>query len=518
MGIPVQQFPLLSFEQANPIYSSMNAGAELAHKLMMNQQQRITNQQQVVANKYFEPTLQEQLKQLQLNNKILTPQAENAPQISEAALREAIANTLYKQAVTKDLESMLPSKLKAAELKNKYPLMGEPGIAGQFGDFQYAKENMPGFNNQFTVTPDQYGQLAQGVQGAGGNVQLNQQPTVGDAVVQAQPGEQMGTGIVDPRKIALALAALKQTSAQQQSGMPFKQQLSPMPQGLQQGQQPQVAGQQPQLTGKQPQSMADIFKQSILGSVAEKEAKTNYMNIMPKIRALSNPSMLAAAAGNKDTARVMLNSFKQLAGDTSQSSDEEVSNFYNWAGDVTEKKALPAEIIKQKQYAKNLDVLLEQGESMIPSVSKYAGISGKMKLAFDKAAAQRGTVSPDYSNYLNFTRVTVPYTAGEMGRILGKQATDKMTKILTKTSDPTYWDSNPELALRQWNWMVNSFKDINKGLATPRSEINKKLSGQSTNKPTREAFLNAARQIKSNDDYSDEAIMDIYDNKYGGNE
>ena len=276
MGIPVQQFPLLSFEQANPIYTSMNAGAELAHKLMMNQQQRISNQQQVVANKYFEPTLQEQLKQLQLNTQILTPQAENAPQMADAALREAIANTLYKQAVTKDLESMLPSKLKAAELKGKYPLMGEPGMAGQLGGLQYATENIPGFNNQFTVTPDQYGQLAQGVQGAGGNVQLNQQPAISDTGTTPQVQDQMGTGVVDPRKIALALAALKQSSAQQQSGMPFKQALSPIPQGLQQGQQPQAAGQQPQLSGQQPQSMADIFKKSIFNELANKNAQTGW--------------------------------------------------------------------------------------------------------------------------------------------------------------------------------------------------------------------------------------------------
>jgi hypothetical protein len=86
MAIPVQQFPILSFEQANPLLAGMQSANSIYSGLLQNQNQRNVN-------KYQPDMLAQQLQKLKYNNDILAPQAQYAPQMTQAELanKQAIA-------------------------------------------------------------------------------------------------------------------------------------------------------------------------------------------------------------------------------------------------------------------------------------------------------------------------------------------------------------------------------------------------------------------------------------------
>lgn len=83
MPIPVLNFPIHTFEQANPELMAAGYTSDLLGKA-------IENQKRMLAAKYLPSQLDEQLKQLQLNTEILRPQAQYAPQFTQASLAEAL--------------------------------------------------------------------------------------------------------------------------------------------------------------------------------------------------------------------------------------------------------------------------------------------------------------------------------------------------------------------------------------------------------------------------------------------
>lgn len=79
------QFSPITFDEANPGFTGMRYGADLASKLLSNEEAR-TNL------RYLKPRLEEELKQLRLNTQILEPKAQYAPQMAKAGLDEVLAN------------------------------------------------------------------------------------------------------------------------------------------------------------------------------------------------------------------------------------------------------------------------------------------------------------------------------------------------------------------------------------------------------------------------------------------
>jgi hypothetical protein len=290
----------------------------------------------------------------------------------------------------------------------------------------------------------------------------------------------------------------------QQYGMPSLatsgQQQAPNAQPQQQMPQGQMPGMQ---TGG---SYADLLKNNIFADLNQKQARTNYFNVTPSIRAATNPNLLAVAATNKDVARGMADTLANQVSPGSKASDTDVENFMKYAADAALRKTKTGTQLNQMQYASNLDRFLDQGTQLMPSVIKYAGLAGRFKSAKDALAAASNEMPEDYSNYLNFTRVTVPEAAGEIGRALGRQATDNERQILDKVINPVYWDSNPRMALKQFNFLVDSFRGkygINKSLASSNADIRQQLAGsqssqQSVEEPSETKTLGNKTYIKIN--------------------
>jgi hypothetical protein len=167
-------------------------------------------------------------------------------------------------------------------------------------------------------------------------------------------------------------------------------------------------------------------------------------------------------------------------------SAQDIQNLQQASGDALIHKTQTAQQQNQRMFGGILDNLFSQGDKEIPSVVKYAGVLGNASGIKEKAIASLGgETSDDYKNYYNFTHVTAPSIANEMGRVLGKHSTDYQQKAMKQLSDPSYWDSNPELAMGQWNAMTSLFKNgVNPVLTNnPSTNLNNMRNGTSSAAP-----------------------------------
>lgn len=144
-----------------------------------------------------------------------------------------------------------------------------------------------------------------------------------------------------------------------------------------------------------------------------------------------------------------------------------------------------AQGVNQQRFALTTDSLLNKGEEYLPSVSKYSGALGKSKGGIDAVQNSLGYNSPDYKNYIYFTRTFVPTAAGEMMRALGVNASDQQKAIYQKVINPIAWDQDPKGATENYNKMRKMFKEtisntVGKSTARIKSDLNK-LSNSDSN-------------------------------------
>lgn len=143
----------------------------------------------------------------------------------------------------------------------------------------------------------------------------------------------------------------------------------------------------------------------------------------------------------------------------------DVQNVMNTAGNSSLKKTLTAQQLNQQMYGGILDNIMTEADTLMPSVTQYAGIKGQAKLAKDSTSAQLGKVSPEYEDYFKFSRTVAPTMANEMRRVLGGQATDYEGQLMKNLANPAFWDSNPQLAMSQWSELKKVYKtQVNKEL------------------------------------------------------
>lgn len=94
MAFQAQHFDPLTFAQANPFLTGFGAGQQLVNQGLINQREQLANRIQQVAAQFAQPEAQQELLKNQLNNQILQPQAQYAPQmtLAELALKRAMPN------------------------------------------------------------------------------------------------------------------------------------------------------------------------------------------------------------------------------------------------------------------------------------------------------------------------------------------------------------------------------------------------------------------------------------------
>jgi len=151
MAIPVVNFNPETFQQANPMLAGMGAAQDLYAK--------------GIQNRYLAPMLAQQLQQAQLQNQIMQPQAQYAPQLTAADLAYKQAQAPFASAQTQGiLRGQIPLQQSQAALagtesqlnqfKLAHPEVMLGGIAGNLGSYALLQKMYPGlFSTPSAVSP-----------------------------------------------------------------------------------------------------------------------------------------------------------------------------------------------------------------------------------------------------------------------------------------------------------------------------------------------------------------------------
>jgi len=262
--------------------------------------------------------------------------------------------------------------------------------------------------------------------------------------------------------------------------------------------------------------------QAKLLSAQARQGMSNYYNnpATQVARVLNNPALQSLIASNPEVRKnvgTILSSATQRGADMSTVggqqrkapalTENDYEDLRTNISDALTKKTSTSQIINQRHYASILDSLLDQGNELMPSVAQYAGLANMGKKGADALASSFGKTSKQYGDYMMFTRTVAPLSANEMRRTLGAQASDKESELLKQVGNPGYWDSNPEQALAQYQYLTDLYKNnINKRLAKSPTQTLAELKAGYSNNPSRQQqmeqpvikSLNGRNYIKRN--------------------
>jgi hypothetical protein len=235
----------------------------------------------------------------------------------------------------------------------------------------------------------------------------------------------------------------------------------------------------------QTQELPKETEAKLIAAKAREGISNYYNNPGTQIsRILNNPALQSLVATNPDVRKNIGNILSAATARAAGNKEAPVLNEKDYAalGDtlanISLKKGTTANIQNQRHYAALLDGIFDEGAKLMPAVSQYVGLARKGKKGLDAMKSTFGSTSKEYSDYLKFTRVNVKLQANEMLRALGKNATDQQSKEMDEIANPDFWDSNPQQAMDQYNYLMHMYKDvINKNLAKSSSQTIGDLAG-----------------------------------------
>jgi hypothetical protein len=143
-----------------------------------------------------------------------------------------------------------------------------------------------------------------------------------------------------------------------------------------------------------------------------------------------------------------------------------------------------AQGLNQQRFAATLDTLFKQGDQIMPDAAQFAGAAGKTKGGVNALAASLGYNNPQYQAYYNMTRVLMPSLATEILRTGGANSTDTQKATAIAQANPMTWDSNPQMALQQWNYLKQVYQSIGQTVAQGPTAIRSGLRNSSDSQST----------------------------------
>lgn len=163
--------------------------------------------------------------------------------------------------------------------------------------------------------------------------------------------------------------------------------------------------------------------------------------------------------------------------------------------------------LNQQRFSNTADFLLNEADQILPNIAKYSSGIGKGQNILDKISTAAGENSNDYNDYTYFTRTLVPLIAGEMGRELGKNASDESTKIMKQVVNPISWDRDYPGTLSQFNRLINLNKGIGKTVSQSSSEIKSNL--QNSKLSTEKIYItNGSKTVSGSPDKIEAFLKD----------
>lgn len=383
MPLPVQQFTPETFEQANPFMTGMQQGISTA---------------------FMAPQLQQQLKASQLANALNQIKLQYAPQMTQADLAYKQAQTPYLQAETgltneraKYYPSDIQSQINQRNVQTQFlPLMDLANLQNTLTNQARLGQSTSRFGPAY-----QLARLYQSLSPAG------------KAEFEAQPG------MVEALNHAMQMIG-------SQIGKPSEQPSANLS----------------ELINQQLQKLYPGSKEITFPSADQQQQASP----------LSQASQgVPIDAATQSIAPGLLNS-QQNVPDSFQSQEgvqiptltnDQVSNIQDVLHSEALKKSQTAAQMNQRLYSVSARRLYDQVTPLLPSVSKFTGISGKAALANSAIQASLGRADPDYTNYLKFKNQVSTLLSNEYRRVMGGQATDKEAQLMSKLTVPNFTTITP---------------------------------------------------------------------------
>lgn len=119
------------------------------------------------------------------------------------------------------------------------------------------------------------------------------------------------------------------------------------------------------------------------------------------------------------------------------------------------------------KFAVNIQKTFDEIDPSV--ITPYAGIQGAAQLKMDQANALAGKTSPQYEKYNNFVKVQVPILADQIRQFYGTSIQPEMYRSLQQLTNPVTWNSNPQLAMSQYNALKEL---LGKEMATYQGNLN----------------------------------------------
>ncbi|MGB0978119.1 MAG: hypothetical protein ACPGVV_01925 [Croceimicrobium sp.] len=142
-----------------------------------------------------------------------------------------------------------------------------------------------------------------------------------------------------------------------------------------------------------------------------------------------------------------------------------LKNMQSAVGSDLMRKTQDEKIREQRVYSNSAFNMLNAVKPHMAQIAKFASAFGKGRSFFDHMLAQgQITKDPGFVAYKNFTTVQAPLIANDIRRAMGGQATDKEAEMMKNLANPTFWNTNPQLALDQFQSLVNTLHQFDKAL------------------------------------------------------
>ena len=166
------------------------------------------------------------------------------------------------------------------------------------------------------------------------------------------------------------------------------------------------------------------------------------------------------------------------------------------------KSGSTAQGLNQQRYASTTEMLVKNASQNAQAAVKYSGILNGASGSLEKLKSSLGGEgSPEYQQYMNFTRTDVPTIAGEFMRELGVNASDEQKRMYIEVINPLKWDSDPTTALARWNYFKQLVGNVGKQISKSPSQIQSELQNGSNSGQSKENSV-----IKKITEFSEKAI------------
>ena len=399
MSIGVQNFTPETFLQANPALKA----AAVTQQLVAQGQQN-----------YFNPQIQQQaVLKAQLQNQMMAPQVQLAPQFAQAKLAYAQAQPAYLGAQTQGiLQGQIP--LNQAQAAN-----------------QYAQSNLTQAEVKY-VPVTSWGKYYQGMGSA-----LRYAPS--NIVFKNLSNPAFQNAIANNPSARNAVAAMIQDVTTGNNpgfiGMP-------MPPGYSNNNgMPGIPGGSSSM-GPTANSGGGISSPGLVSAQPQNNSQQAYV---PQGAFGAQPSSSSPSING-----MIPTAYGYISPGASTSLQGQLQN------SLMKTNYTPAQI-QQITYDNSLRNMMAQAAPTLNMAAQYTGAAGSAAATWNQLVASAGgPASPQYKALNNFVNIQAPMMANEIGRALGKHPTDQQEKTLSLISNPISWKKNFPMVMSQMNSLVDT--------------------------------------------------------------